>query len=76
MAGRMSLRLIVVCRWAFFRLILHEDGRRMPYVPPCSNQTESSRHHVAQDAARGFKASDRAGEGHSQQDDPPIDCRV
>ena len=48
----------------------------MPCAPPCSNQTEWSGRLIAQDAARGFDASDRAREGRGQLDDPPIDCRV
>ncbi len=37
---------------------------------------DSIRRRVAQDAARGFDAPDRAGEGHGQQDKTPIDCCV
>jgi hypothetical protein len=42
-----------------------------------SNQTNSSEHCDTQDAVRGFDATDRAGEGHGQQDEPQIlDCCV
>ena len=66
------------CRvWVGFFLPYFARGwKQMPCAPPCSNQTEWSGRLIAQDAARGFDASDRAREGRGQLDDPPIDCRV
>ncbi len=66
------------CRvWVgFFSPYFGRGCKRMPYAPPCWNQTKSSGRLIAKDAARGFDASDRVGEGRGQPDEPPIDCRV
>jgi hypothetical protein len=48
----------------------------MLYAPPCLNPTKSSGNCVARDVARGYDATDLAGEGRGRQDDPPIDCCV
>jgi len=63
-------------RVGFFLPSFGREWMRMPYAPPCWNQTKSSGRLIAKDAARGFDASDRVGEGGGQQYEPPIDCCV
>ena len=40
----------------------------MLYAPPCLNPTKSSGNCVARDVARGYDATDLAGEGRGRQD--------